>query len=154
MTAIRFFRFGCQVKFSYSMFRFDPAPPSFRQSVLASECVRITSFLDAYARSYSRAASDPDHAVTLRLTDKSCDGRDLVELLQNGLMKAFEDAIGLRMAHLRLRMFDNIQSQIELVIMRLRTAAEFRTEIGQDPDHSHALFGEERQHSVVFGWPR
>ena len=44
--------------------------------------------------------------------------RDLVELLQNGLMEAFADAIGLRMAHLRLRMLDVIQSQIELVIMR------------------------------------
>ena len=64
-------------------------------------------------------------------------------------MEALADTIGLWMAYLRLRMLDVIQSQIELVIMRLRTTAEFRTAIGQDADYPHTLFGKERQYPVV-----
>ncbi len=64
-------------------------------------------------------------------------------------MEALADTIGLWMAYLRLRMLDVIQSQIELVIMRLRTTAEFRTAVRQDADHPHALFGKERQYPVV-----
>ena len=48
------------------MWRFYRAMPPFRKSVFASVCARSTSSLDAYARSYSRAAIHPDHAVNLR----------------------------------------------------------------------------------------
>ena len=64
-------------------------------------------------------------------------------------MEAFADAIGLRMAHLRPRVLNVIQSQIKLVIMRLRTTAEFGTAIGQDTDHPHTLFSKEWQYPVV-----
>ena len=64
-------------------------------------------------------------------------------------MEAFADAIGLWMAYLRLCMLNFIQSQIQLVIMRLLTAAELYTTVGQDSDRRHTLFGKERQDSVV-----
>ena len=75
--------------------------------------------------------------------------RDLVELLQDGLVEALADAVGLRVAYLGLGMLDVIQGQIELVVMRFRLAAILGATIGQDADHAHALFGEERQHPVV-----
>jgi len=42
-----------------------------------------------------------------------------------------------------------VEGQIELVVVRLRLAAILGAPVGQDADHAHAPFGEERQHTVV-----
>ncbi len=53
------------------------------------------------------------------------------------------------MTHLRLCMLDVIQCQIELVIMSLWAATEFRATISQNADHPQALFVKEGQHFIV-----
>ena len=74
---------------------------------------------------------------------------NLIELLQDGLVEALADAVGLRVAHLGLRMLNVIQSQIQLIVMRFRLATILRASISQNSDYAHHLFGKERQHPVI-----
>jgi len=46
----------------------------------------------------------------------------LVELLQNGLVKAFADAVGLRTPGLRLCVIDVLDRQVELILVVLAIA--------------------------------
>ena len=64
-------------------------------------------------------------------------------------MEALADAVGLRVAHFGLGVLNVIQRQIQLVVMRFRLATILRASIRQDADHAHALFGKERQHTVI-----
>lgn len=52
--------------------------------------------------------------------------RDLVKLLQNGLVEAFANAIGLRMAYLSLGMLDVVKRQVKLIVVCFGLAAVFR----------------------------
>jgi len=45
--------------------------------------------------------------------------RDLIKLLQDGFMKAFADAVRLRMLRLGLGVLDVIERQVKRIIMRL-----------------------------------
>ena len=73
----------------------------------------------------------------------------LVELLQDSLVEAFADAVGLWMVDFGSGMLNVVQRQVELVIVVLRFAAIFGTTVGQDADDSHALHGKERQHPII-----
>lgn len=74
---------------------------------------------------------------------------DLVKLLQDRLVKALANTVGLRMTDLGLRVLDVIQGQVELIVVRFRPAAVFRAAIGQHPDQPHALFLQEGQYPVI-----
>jgi hypothetical protein len=58
--------------------------------------------------------------IGLQLLDRAVNPApecDLIELLQDGFVEAFANAVGLRATHFGLGVFDVIQGQIELVIM-------------------------------------
>ena len=75
--------------------------------------------------------------------------RDLIELLQDGLVKPLADAVGLRTLHLRLRVIDVVDRQEELVRVLIVPAAELSPPIGEDAQHLRALDLEERQDPVI-----
>lgn len=75
--------------------------------------------------------------------------RHLIKLLQDRLVEAFADAVGLRVTYLGPGVLNVIQGQIQLVVMRFRLAAILGTTIGQNADHAHTLLLKERQHPVV-----
>ncbi len=54
---------------------------------------------------------------------------NLVELLQDGLVEPFADAVGLRMIGFGLGVLDVIQGQVELIVVRLRLAAILRATV-------------------------
>ena len=58
--------------------------------------------------------------------------RDLIKLLQDGLVEPFANAVGLRMFDLGLGMIDIIDGHEELVIMFVRPAAIFGAAIRHD----------------------
>ena len=57
---------------------------------------------------------------------------DFVELIQNGLVEAFNDSVRLRVSYLGPRVLDVIECQIQLVVMMLGLAAILRSPISQD----------------------
>ena len=59
--------------------------------------------------------------------------------MQDGLVEAFADAVGLRMTRPGFGMFDAVHTKVKLVIMRFQLAAVFRAPIRQDTDNSHVL---------------
>lgn len=56
----------------------------------------------------------------------------LIELLENGLMEALSDTIGLWVARFRASMLDLIEHQVKLVIVLLDLATIFRATVSQD----------------------
>ena len=48
---------------------------------------------------------------------------DLIELLQNGLVKSFTDTIGLWASRFRLRVVDVLDRQVELILVMFSIAA-------------------------------
>jgi len=56
---------------------------------------------------------------------------DLVELLQDGFMEAFADAVGLGPAGLGARVVDILDGQVKLVLVVLAGAAVFSAAISQ-----------------------
>ena len=78
---------------------------------------------------------DPGIEVSLQLLEAGVDAfaeRHLIELLQDGFVEALADAVGLRASRLGAAVVDVLDGQIELVLMRLGGAAEFRAAVGQD----------------------
>jgi hypothetical protein len=57
---------------------------------------------------------------------------DLIELLQEGLVEAFADAVGLRTAGFGFGMVDVLDGQIELVLVVLAGATVLRAAVGGD----------------------
>ena len=57
--------------------------------------------------------------------------------------------VGLWTPDFGLRVFDVIQRQIELIIMRFGFATELGAAIGQHANYAYALLVHERQHTVV-----
>ena len=55
--------------------------------------------------------------------------RNLVELLQDGLVEPLADSVCLRGFNFRFRVVDIIDSQIQLIVMRLGAATVFRSPI-------------------------
>lgn len=53
------------------------------------------------------------------------------------------------MAYFGFSVFDIVQSEIELIVMRFRPATVFRAAIGEYTDQSHVLLCQERQDPVV-----
>jgi hypothetical protein len=75
--------------------------------------------------------------------------RDLIELLQNGLVEALRNPVGLRMPGLGFGVVDVINRQIQLVIMLFDLAAIFGAPIRQDTQHGQSVGLIEWQHFVI-----
>jgi hypothetical protein len=73
--------------------------------------------------------------------------RDLVKLVENPLVEAFADAVGLRMIRLGFGVLDVIQGHVKLVIMLRQSAAIFGAVVSQHTKQHHAKFFQERQQS-------
>lgn len=59
--------------------------------------------------------------------------------MQNGLVEALANAVGLRMMRSGSGMFNIVHTKVKLVIMGFLFAAVFRAPIGQDTDNPHLL---------------
>ena len=70
---------------------------------------------------------DPKVQIILQLVDIFIDlfaERHLIELLQNGLVKPFADAVGLRWLDLYFGVLDVVDDQEQLVIVTIRPASQ------------------------------
>lgn len=97
-------------------------------------------------------AIDPVVQVFLQFCDAAVDlltEVHLVKLVQHRLVEALTDAIGLRVAHLGLGVFDLVQGQVQLVVMVLRLATVFGAPVSQDSDDAHSVFFHEWKDTVV-----
>jgi hypothetical protein len=79
----------------------------------------------------------------------SCAARHLVELLQDGLVEALTDAVGLRVIGFGPGMLDVVDRQVERVIMGLWLSAILGPAISQHTDQAHALPCEEGQYPII-----
>ena len=75
--------------------------------------------------------------------------RDLIELLQNGLVETFTNPVGLRMPGLGFGVVDVVDRQIQLIIMLFDLTAIFGAPIRQDTQHGQSVGLIERQHFVI-----
>lgn len=75
--------------------------------------------------------------------------RDLVELLQDGLVEAFANAIGLRRLHLGRGVVNIVDCQEKLEVVLIDTATIFRAAICQNTQHRQVVFFMKRQHPIV-----
>ena len=73
----------------------------------------------------------------------------LIKLLQNRLVEAFADAVGLGRHGLCPGVVDVIDGQVELVIVLIHLAAILGATVREDAQHRQALAGIKRQHPVV-----
>ena len=95
---------------------------------------------------------DPGIEVSLQLIDAGVDAfaeRHLIELLQDGFVEALTDAVGLRASRLGAAVVDVLHGEVELIFVRLGSAAEFRAAIGQHAAELDVVLVEERHHTVV-----
>jgi hypothetical protein len=80
--------------------------------------------------------SDPVIKIGLELLDRPvypAPERDAIKLVERRLVKAFDDAVGLRTFCFCPAVIVILEGEIELVFMAFRIAAIFRAAIGQHP---------------------
>src|SRR3984893_1445364 len=97
-------------------------------------------------------AIDPFIKIGLQGLDRSVEllaERDTVELVEDGLVKALDNAIRLWALRLGPRMVNVFHREIKLVVVMLGIAAIFRAAVGQHTAEPHLLFVEERQDAIV-----
>ena len=95
---------------------------------------------------------DPLIKVALQLFDRlveSFSEGDLVELLQDRLVKAFTDSVGLRALGFRLRMIDVLDGKIELVLVMIPLSTVLGSAIGEHAKQRNALLVEEGHDAIV-----
>src|SRR5262245_39814540 len=81
---------------------------------------------------------EPRIEIGLQLVDPPVEllaERHAVELVEQRLVEALADAIGLRAARLGARVIDVLDRQVELVLVRLRLAAELGAAVGEHTAH-------------------
>ena len=64
-------------------------------------------------------------------------------------MKAFTNAVGLRVFDLGFGVVDIVDGQEQLIVVFVRPAAELRASIRQDAQHRQAVFFIERQDLII-----
>src|ERR1700731_3471989 len=97
-------------------------------------------------------APDPFIKIGLQGLDRSVEllaERDTIELVEDGLVKALDNAIRLWALRLGPRMVNVFHREIKLVVVMLGIAAIFRAAVGQHTAEPHLLFVEERQDAIV-----
>ena len=75
--------------------------------------------------------------------------RDLIKLLQYGLVEALANAVGLRMLDLGPGVINIVDGQEQLVVVLVRPATILGSTVGHDTQHWKAMFFIERQHLIV-----
>ena len=94
----------------------------------------------------------PDIEILLQFADRRIDllaEGDAVELVEHGLVKPLDDAIGLRALGLGAAMVDVLDGKIELIFVMLWIAAIFRAPIGKNTLQHDAVLLVEGQDPVV-----
>src|SRR6202045_4267031 len=97
-------------------------------------------------------APDPFNQDRLQGLDRSVEllaERDTIELVEDGLVKALDNAICLWALRLGPRMVNVFHREIKLVVVMLGIAAIFRAAVGRHTAEPHLLFVEERQDAIV-----
>jgi hypothetical protein len=103
-------------------------------------------------RSFLVVLAQPGVEVALQLFETATDFAlkgDPLELVEHGLVKTLDDAVGLWALHLGAGVIDVLYRQVELVLVALGSAAVFAAAVGQNPVEQHAMIIEERHHPVV-----
>ena len=75
--------------------------------------------------------------------------RNPIKFVQYRFVEALADAVCLGVTRLALGVFDAVDGQIQLVVMRLHFATVFRTPVRQHTDDAHLLRSEEGEHTII-----
>ena len=95
---------------------------------------------------------DPFIEIGLQLFNRFIDlfaKRHLIKLLQDGLVEALADAVGLRMSGLGSGVLDFIDCQEQLEVVPVLTPAIFRAPVCQNAQHRQLVLFHVGQHFVV-----
>ncbi len=96
---------------------------------------------------FSVVEFNPCVAFTLQLIDAvehrlaKC---HVVELMQNGAVKAFANAIRLRRLCFGVRVFDIVDGELQLIVMLLGATTVFGATFGENAQHWQAVLCEHR----------
>ena len=72
-----------------------------------------------------------------------------IEFVEDGLVKAFADAVGLRASYLGLGVLHVFNGQIQLVLMMLRLATILGPTVSENAKQLYSMLFVQRQHTVV-----
>ena len=95
---------------------------------------------------------EPSVKIGLPLLQRAIDllpKRHAIELVQQGLMEALANPVGLGMPRLRLGVIDILHRQVEFVFVAIGGAAALGASIGQHAIKRNFMLVEERQDSVI-----
>lgn len=123
--------------------------PLFRRLKFASVFDHNTSFFDACDRYCNTSVRRLNRSAVRQWLINFAMECNLVKLLQDCFMQPLIYTIDLWMTDFSFGMLDVIQRQIELVIVRFRSATVFCTALSEHSNQSHFLLGEERQYPVI-----
>jgi hypothetical protein len=73
----------------------------------------------------------------------------LVELILNGAVEAFANAVSLRVAGFGLGVVDIFNGQIQLIFMVFQRTTELGAAVRKDPDQANILLFEKKQDAVI-----
>ena len=113
---------------------------------------RLAETIAALVRPRLIILGHPDIEILLQFADRRIDllaEGDAVELVEHGLVKPFDDAIGLRAPGLGAGMVDVLDSKVELVFVAVVGAAIFGAAIGENTLQHDAVLLVEGQDPVV-----